>query len=94
MSSLAKKFEPVFVATDVWFTQDSICLQLADGREVKTPLKFYPKLKNATAPQRKRYRLIGMGTGIHWEDLDEDLSVEGIVLGRPSVRLHSKRAQK
>ncbi len=86
-SSLAKKFEPVFVATDVWFTDDSICLQLADGREVKTPLAFYPRLKNATSAQLKKYRLIGLGTGIHWENLDEDLSVEGIVLGRPSASL-------
>jgi chaperone required for assembly of F1-ATPase len=84
MSSLAKKFEPVFVATDVEFTEDSICLQLADGREVKTPLDFYPILKNATAAQRKKFKLIGLGTGIHWEDLNEDMSVEGIVLGRPS----------
>ena len=84
MSSLAKKFEPVFVATEVSFTDDSICLQLADGREVRTPLDFYPALKNASSAQRKKFRLIGLGTGIHWDVLDEDLSVEGIVLGRPS----------
>ena len=85
MNSLARKFEPVFVATGVWFSEDSICLQLADGREVKTPLEFYPTLKNATASQRKKFRLIGLGTGIHWDDIDEDLSVEGIVLGRPGA---------
>ena len=85
MNSLARKFEPVFVATAVWFTEDSICLQLADGREVKTPLDFYPKLKNAKPSQLKKYRLIGLGTGIHWAGLDEDLSVEGIVLGRPAA---------
>lgn len=84
MNSLARKFEPIFIATDVWFTDDSICLQLADGREVRTPLEFYPTLKNASPAQRKKFRLIGLGTGIHWDALDEDLSVEGIVLGRPS----------
>lgn len=89
MNSLARKFEPVFIATDVWFTEDSICLQLADGREVRTPLDFYPTLRNATASQRKKFRLIGLGTGIHWDDLDEDLSVEGIVLGRPTAVLSS-----
>ncbi len=95
MNSLARKFEPIFIATDVWFTEDSICLQLADGREVRTPLDFYPKLKNASVAQRKKFRLIGLGTGIHWDALDEDLSVEGIVLGRPSilVSLTKKRAK-
>lgn len=83
-SSAAKKFEPMFVATKVWFSKDSICLQLSDGREVHSPLEFYPRLKGATDHQRRRYRLIGLGTGIHWPDLDEDLSVEGIVMGRPS----------
>jgi hypothetical protein len=48
---------------------------------------FFPRLKNATSAQLKKYRLIGLGTGIHWENLDEDLSVEGIVLGRPSASL-------
>ena len=96
MNSLARKFESVFVATSIWFTEDSICLQLADGREVKTPLDFYPKLKSAKPSQLKKYRLIGLGTGIHWEDLDEDLSVEGIVLGRPaaSTSLTPKRLKK
>jgi hypothetical protein len=94
MSSLAKKFEPIFVATDVWFADDSICLQLADGREIKTPLAFYPSLKNATPAQLKKFRLIGLGTGIHWESLDEDLSVEGIVLGRPSASLFPAPKQR
>lgn len=84
MSSSAAKFEPVFTAVKVWFTDDFICVQLSDGREIKAPLEFYPKLKAAGQKAREKFRLIGMGTGIHWEDLDEDLSVEGIVLGRPS----------
>ena len=84
MSSSAKKFEPVFVATRLWFEADFVCLQLADGREVRTPLSFYPKLLHATSQERNDYQLIGLGTGIHWNSLDEDLSVEGIVLGRPS----------
>lgn len=96
MSSLAKKFEPVFIATHVSFTDDSICLQLADGREIRTPLEFYPKLKEATSQQRMNFRIMGLGTGIHWKDLDEDLSVEGIVLGRPALSLAAvkKRSKK
>jgi hypothetical protein len=81
MNSLAKNLDSVFIATKVSFTEDFICLQLADGREVRTPIEFYPRLKKATAAQRKNFRLMGLGTGIHWEDIDEDLSVEGIVLG-------------
>ncbi len=74
-----------FSALEVSFTEDSICLRLSDGREVKTPLEFYPTLKNADKAQRGNFQLIGLGSGIHWPDLDEDLSVEGIVLGRKSV---------
>lgn len=82
MSTLAKSIETEVIAIDVQFTKDMICLVLADGREVKTPLEFYPVLAKATEAQLKNYRLIGDGSGIHWNDLDEDLSVESIVLGR------------
>lgn len=81
MATLAtSEKEPL--AVEVEFTNDMICLVLADGREVRTPLEFYPRLARATKKQLKNFRLIGGGTGIHWEDLDEDLSVESIVSGR------------
>jgi uncharacterized protein DUF2442 len=66
----------------VWFDDDNIWLALEDGRQISAPLAFYPRLLNATKEQRENYEFIGPGIGIHWEDLDEDLSVEGIVLGR------------
>ena len=69
-------------AVKVWFDDDNIWLGLEDGRQVSAPLAFYPRLLNATKEQRENYELTGPGIGIHWEDLDEDLSVEGIVLGR------------
>lgn len=69
-------------ALKVWFDEDNIWLGLEDGRQVSAPLAFYPRLLNATKEQRENYEFIGPGIGIHWEDLDEDLSVEGIVLGR------------
>lgn len=69
-------------AVKVWFDDDNIWLGLEDGRQVSTPLAFYPRLLNATKEQRENYEFIGPGIGIHWEDLNEDLSVEGIVLGR------------
>jgi len=71
----------------VWFDSDNIWLLLSDGRQVSAPLAFYPRLLNATAKQRKDFSLIGQGVGIHWPALDEDLSVEGILLGRPEVKL-------
>lgn len=86
MSSLAKKVENnYYQAISVFFTETQICLQLSDGREVRTPLEFYPKLANASSKERENFELIGLGTGIHWPDLDEDLSVEGVVLGRKCV---------
>jgi len=85
MSSLAAKSKKGYIAVDVTFTKNQLCVRLLDGREVRVPLDFYPRLKNATIKQRKNYQLIGLGTGIHWPDVDEDLSVEGIVTGRPSI---------
>jgi hypothetical protein len=70
------------IAIDVSFTDDMICLILSDGREVKTPLEFYPVLARAAGSQLQNCRLIGDGSGIHWNDLDEDLSIESIVAGR------------
>ena len=72
------------VATAIGFVDEFLCVTLADGREIRVPLQFYPKLAAASPAMRANYQLIGLGTGIHWPDLDEDLSVEGIVLGYPS----------
>ena len=88
MSALQSKFEGdshFFIAVGVSFTDDFICLALSDGREVKTPLEFYPRLRNASSTERENCQLIGLGTGITWPDLDEDLSVKGIVLGWKAV---------
>jgi hypothetical protein len=62
-------------ASDVWFENDMMRVRLLDGREISVPLEWLPKLRDATAAQRKNWRLIGRGYGIHWEDLDEDISV-------------------
>ena len=81
-TSKARKSEREPVAVEVNFSEDMICLVLDDGREVKTPLEFYPRLAKANQKQLNNFRLIGGGTGLHWKDLDEDLSVESIILGR------------
>ena len=77
MSILTVKIEPL--ATDVSFTKDSLCVILADGREVTVPLEWFPRLRDATDQQRKDWRLIGGGIGIHWEAIDEDISVESLL---------------
>jgi hypothetical protein len=80
MSILEIKIEPL--ATDVSFTRDSLSVILADGREVSAPLAWFPRLLNATPEQRAHWRLIGSGIGIHWPDVDEDISVESLLATR------------
>lgn len=70
---------PVADAVDVTFTKDSLVVTLADGRCVSAPLVWFPRLLAATAKQRKNWRLIGKGVGIHWEDVDEDISVRSLL---------------
>ncbi len=71
------------LASEVWFDAQMLHVRLLDGRELSVPLEWFPKLRDGTAAQRKRWRLIGRGIGIHWEDLDEDLSVAGLLQGAP-----------
>ena len=71
-------------AQRVTVTEDTLTVDLSDGRTVSVPLGWYPRLVHATDNERKNWRLIGRGEGIHWPDLDEDISVQGILAGRPS----------
>lgn len=71
-------------AQNVVVTDDSVTVDLADGRTVSVPSAWYPRLLHGKPEERSNWRLIGKGEGIHWPDLDEDLSIEGIILGRPS----------
>lgn len=71
-------------ATAVEFTQHDLIFDLSDGRTVSVPLAWYPRLLNGTPQERENWRLIGGGEGIHWPDLDEDISVENILFGSPS----------
>jgi hypothetical protein len=80
-------------ATAVNLTEDSLIVDLADGRSVSAPLAWYPRLLHGSPLERGNYRIIGMGEGIHWPDLDEDISVEGILAGRASGET-SKSFQK
>ena len=65
-------------------TDETLTLELADGREVSAPLAWYPRLLHGTNRERQRWRLIGDGEGVHWPELDEDISVENLLRGEPS----------
>ena len=71
-------------AETVRVTTDSLIVDLRDGRTISVPLEWFPRLLHATPEERSDWRLIGGGHGIHWEEIDEDISIEGLVAGRPS----------
>jgi Protein of unknown function (DUF2442) len=71
-------------AENLTISVDTLCVDLSDGRTISVPLSWYPRLLHATPAQRRRWRLIGRGLGIHWEDLDEVISVAGLLTGKPS----------
>ena len=71
-------------AEEVSITEDTLQVELSDGRTLCVPLAWYPRLVHATQEERNNWELIGEGQGIRWPDLDEDLSVEGLIAGRPS----------
>lgn len=67
-------------------TEDEIIARLVDGRTISVPLAWSWRLSDATADQRNNYEIIGDGQGVHWPDIDEDISVEGMLCGRPANR--------
>ena len=71
-------------AVSVNVTKDVVSVELSDGRTIAAPVAWFPRLRNGTIAERRHWRIIGPGTGVHWPDLDEDISVEGLLLGRPS----------
>ncbi|MBF0588309.1 MAG: DUF2442 domain-containing protein [Magnetococcales bacterium] len=77
MNSLAVKLDPL--AVDVSLSDEALHVTLADGREISAPLAWFPRLHNATQEQRQAWRLIGGGVGIHWDGVDEDISIEGLL---------------
>jgi hypothetical protein len=77
MNSLAN--EPR--AARAWFDQDNLWLELTDGRQLSVPLAYFPRLLHATPEQRERLEMSGDGVGLHWDELDEDISVAGLLAG-------------
>ena len=72
-------------AKEVVFSEDELTVVLADGRRISVPLAWFPRLLRATHAQRRNFELLGDGIGIHWPDVDEDLSVEGLLRGNPAA---------
>ena len=71
-------------ATNVSVSESTIIIKLSDGRGLSVPISWYPRLKHGTEAERNNWTLISTGLGIHWPDLDEDISVEALVAGNPS----------
>jgi len=77
-------------ASKVWFDKENMWVALTDGRQLSIPLLYFPRLLNATPEQRNNYELSGGGTGIHWEEIDEDISVPGLILGNKDLTYYKK----
>lgn len=77
MNTLAIQLDPH--AVDVAIDNDALHLILADGREITAPLAWFPRLRDASETQRKNWRLIGKGIGVHWPEIDEDIAVETLM---------------
>ena len=71
-------------AVNVSTSDDALVVELVDGRTISVPLAWYPRLAHGTREELSQWRLIGKGEGIHWPDLDEDISIEGLLAGRRS----------
>ena len=85
------------IATGVSFDSDNMWVELADGRKLGVPLAYFPRLLHATSRQRKNYIISGGGTGLHWEDIDEDICMKSLIMGvgdRTRQRLSHRPANK
>jgi hypothetical protein len=81
------------VAQSLSVNDEGLTVDLADGRTITVPLAWFPRLADGTATERANWRLIGGGAGIHWPDLDEDISVESLLAGRRSGETHQSLKQ-
>ena len=84
MTSLTIDLIDLPVIQTIEITDDSLSVDLSDGRTITVPLAWYPRLLHGSLEERQIWRLIGNGTGIHWPQLDEDISLKNIILGQPS----------
>jgi len=80
-------------ARRVSVTADTLVVDLVDGRTISVPVAWYPRLAHGTSAERAKWRFIGEGEGIHWPELDEDISIEGLLAGRPSGETQASLAR-
>jgi hypothetical protein len=79
----------IALAIGVVVSEDTLSVELADGRTIAAPLAWYPRVSHGTTQERNSWRLIGNGQGIHWPALDEDISVDNLLAGQPSAESQS-----
>jgi len=80
------------LASEVFVSEDELSVHLVDGRKISVPLVWFPRLLHGSREQRNRFELIGEGEGIHWEELDEDISVAGLLRGVRAAQSSSQSA--
>jgi Protein of unknown function (DUF2442) len=90
MSSSAVEVSPL--AVDVRITENELIVPMLDGRTITVPLAWFPRLLHATPEQRNHFEILGDGEGIHWPDIDEDISVAGLLRGVRAPRHNSQSA--
>ena len=78
-------------ATKIWFDEYNMWLSLSDGRQLSVPLEYFPRLLTAEQSQREKYVLSGNGTGIHWEEIYEDISVPGLLMGKKDLTYYKSQ---
>ncbi|WP_204151004.1 DUF2442 domain-containing protein [Leptolyngbya sp. CCY15150] len=84
MTSLTIELSEMPTIQHVTITDDTLSVDLSDGRTISVPLAWYPRLLHGAIEERNDYRLIAGGNGIHWNQLDEDISIKNLILGQPS----------
>jgi hypothetical protein len=84
MTSLTTELFETLAIQQLTITDDTLSVDLSDGRTISVPLAWYPRLLHGSTEERNDYRFIAGGSGIHWNQLDEDISVKNLILGQPS----------
>ncbi|MEL7054406.1 MAG: DUF2442 domain-containing protein [Cyanobacteria bacterium J06588_5] len=84
MNSLTVELLEVPMIQTLQIDDETLSVDLSDGRTIAVPLSWYPRLTHGSDKERQNYRLIGKGNGIHWQDLDEDISIQNLIVGQPS----------
>jgi hypothetical protein len=90
----ASEIKPGERVKNVHFTEDTLAVDLIDGRTIAVPLAWYPRLLDATGAQRENWLVIAAGYGLHWPDIDEDLSTAGLLRGAPAAEPAWTRGQR